>query len=553
MQAGTPLRVVLLLTLVASPALAQLAVPGQPASARHPKLLLSAPPVFVLPPPDVRRLMEEDEARQQWPFRYGAVIATALSSDEVGEWSALPGGELVWRLALSSPGALSLGVLFDRFELPAGGELYLYDPARANVLGAFSNAVRQENGMLAVQPLLGDELVLEYVQPAGVLARPVLRVGEVVHDYRGILDRLALDTPVGVDRAGCLVDINCPAGAEYQDIKRAVMFVLMGGGFCSASLLNNTAEDGTPYFLTANHCGDMTNVVAVFGYENAGCGPGGASQSQSISGATLLAASTRFDSQLYRLSSTPPAAFEPFFAGWERSTTPIGPGISISHPSGFPKKLARDDDAPMVSGTDFRAIWEMGRLEGGSSGSPLFSGAKRVLGPACCVSDFYCNSQWGIYGQFGGFWNQQDLEQWLDPLALDPQFFDGHDPFQGEATLSNGSGANPVLYSSLTAPTLGTTWVAAIDTSAVPGAGATWILGHASADSGLFLPQGELLVDLASPRYFLSIAASSAGLATHSNPLPNIPALVGLTVHTQALIFAPGPVLLTNGVTLLLR
>jgi len=546
-------RLFLALALLAAPTAAQLAAPGQPASARHPRLLAAAPPALVLPPPDVARLMAEDEARQQWPFRYGAVLPAAFSSDESGEWSELPGGELVWRLALTSPGALSLGVLFDRYELPPGGELYLYDPAQTLVLGAFTAAVRQENGMLAVQPLLGDQLVIEYVQPAGVLARPVLRVGEVVHDYRGILDRLVLDTPVGVDRAGCLVDINCPAGAEYQDIKRSVVMVLMGGGLCSAGLLNNTAEDGTPYFLTANHCGSMTNVVAVFGFENTGCAPGGASQSKSISGATRLATSTRYDSQLYRLSSTPPASFEPFFAGWERGTAPIGPAISISHPSGFPKKLARDDEGPVASGTDFRAIWELGRLEGGSSGSPLFSGAKRVLGPACCVSDFYCNSQWAIYGQFGGFWNQQDLEQWLDPLALDPQAFDGHDPFQGEAVAYNGSGLNPALYASGTTPTLGTTWIATLDVSAVPGAGTTWILGHAASDAGTFLPQGELLVDLASPRLFLSTAPSALGLSTHSNPIPDLPALVGLTAYTQALVFAPGPALLTNGIELLLR
>jgi hypothetical protein len=553
MRLLAPFHVVLAFPLLAPAHAAQLASPGQPASTRHPELLAATPPVYLLPPPDVARLMEEDEARQQWPFRYGAVIPTAFSSDEFGEWSALPDGELVWRLALRSPGALSLGLLLDRFELPPGGELYLYDPARTSVLGAFTAAARQENGMLAVQPLLGDQLVLEYVQPASVLQRPTLRVAEVVHDYRGILDRLLLETPVGIERGGCLVDINCPAGDEYQDIKRSVMMVLMGGGLCSAGLLNNTAEDGTPYFLTANHCGNMTNVVAVFGYENAGCGPGGASQAQTISGATLLAASTRYDSQLYRLSSTPPAAYEPFFAGWERGSAPIGPGLSISHPSGFPKKLARDDSAPVLSGTDFRVIWELGRLEGGSSGSPLFSGAKRVLGPACCVSDFYCNSQWAIYGRFGGFYGQMDLEQWLDPLTLDPQAFDGHDPFNGEATLYNGSGANPVLYASLTPPSLGTNWQATVDTNAIPGAGATWILGHAAPDAGVFLPQGELLVDLASPRYFLSIAPSVAGLASHSNPIPNQPALAGLTAHTQALVFAPGPVLLTNGITLLLR
>ena len=105
MHSGKPLRFALLFALLAAPAGAQLATPGQPASARHPKAFSAAPPAFVLPPPDVRRLMEEDDARQQWPFRYGAVIPTALSSDEAGEWSESPGGELVWRLALSSPGA----------------------------------------------------------------------------------------------------------------------------------------------------------------------------------------------------------------------------------------------------------------------------------------------------------------------------------------------------------------------------------------------------------------------------------------------------------------
>ena len=546
-------RLLLLSSLLAAPGLAQLATPGMPPSQRQPLLFVEEPPLVVLPAPDVGTLMAEDEARGQWPLRYGAVIATALDSAQTGEWLQLPGGELVWRVAIASPGALSLGILFDRFELPPGAELYLHDPARTRVLGAYGAANRQENGMLAVEPLLGERVVIEYVQPADVATLPALRIGEVVHDYLGILDRLVVEAPVGLSRAGCLVDINCPDGDGYQDIKRSVIMVLMGGGLCSAGLVNNTAEDGTPYFLTANHCGSMTNVVAVFGYENSGCGPGGASQSRTLSGATLLANSTRYDSQLYRLNSNPPASYAPFFAGWERGSTPASPAISISHPSGFPKKLARDDDGAVASGTDFRAIWELGKLEGGSSGSPLFSGNKRVIGPACCVSDFFCNSQWGIYGQFGGFYDSRNLGQWLDPQGLDPQAFDGHDPFQGEATAYNGSGANPQLYTSVTSPTLGTNWVARVNLQSVPFTNATWILGHAAADSGLFLPQGELLIDPASTRYFRSVAPVSGGLSTHSNPIPNQPGLVGLRAYTQALIFAPGPVALTNGLELLLR
>lgn len=546
-------RLVLLSTVLAAPRLAQVSVPGTPPSLRQPLLFVEEPPLVLLPAPDVAALRAEDEVRGQWPLRYGAVIATELDSARTGEWLQLAGGELVWRVALASPGALSLGVLFDRFELPPGGELYLHDAGRTRVLGAYTAENRQENGMLAIEPVLGERVVIEYVQPAGVASMPALRIGEVVHDYLGILDRLVVEAPMGLSRGGCLVDINCPEGDGYQDIKRAVIMVLMGGGLCSAGLVNNTAEDGTPYFLTANHCGNMTNVVAVFGYENTGCGPGGASQSRTLSGATLLADSTRYDSQLYRLNSAPPASYAPFFAGWERGSTPPAPAISISHPSGFPKKLARDDDGAVASGTDFRAIWELGRLEGGSSGSPLFSGAKRVIGPACCVSDFFCNSQWGIYGQFGGFYASRNLGQWLDPLGLDPQAFDGHDPYQGEATNYNGAGVNPSIYASVTPPTLGTSWVARVDVRTVPFVSATWILIHAAPRAGVFLPQGELLIDLASPRYFRSIAPVAGGYSTHTNAIPNQPGLFGLTAYSQALVFAPGPAALTNGLALLLR
>lgn len=537
--------------LLAVAASAQVAQPGRPASSRHAALALGDVPAYVLPAPDLERLMREDEERNHWPLRYGAAIPTGFATDDAGRWDVL-GGELVWRLRIVSPGARSLGLLFDRYELPASGRVFVYTPDRSMVLGAFTAATRQANGMLAVQPVLGDEVVIEYVQDAGDSGAPELRVGEVVHDYRGILDQLALDAPMALTGAGCLVDVNCPQGALFQDIKRSAMFMLFSGTYCSAGLLNNTADDETPYFLTANHCGNMTNVVAVFGYENAGCGSGGSSQSNTVAGATLLVASNQHDSQLYVLSNPVPHAYEPFYAGWERGSAPPGPAISISHPNGLPKKIARDDDAPVLSGTNFRATWEIGKLEPGSSGSPLFSGDKRVLGPACCVSDFTCN-QWAIYGRFGLFWTQKSLGQWLDPLALDPQAIDGWDPVNGQAIPYNGSGINPIVYTSVTPPTLGTTWVAQIDTTVLPFPSTTWIVGYLGPSSGAILPQGELLVSTAGGRLFLSVAGSSGGISQHSNPIPNLPILVGQNAYTQGVLLLGTPTLLTNGLELRLR
>ncbi|NOT32411.1 MAG: trypsin-like peptidase domain-containing protein [Planctomycetes bacterium] len=554
-----PVRLIALLAvtwlgaLLAGSAAAQLGQPGQPPSLRHAAPLPSDVPAYVLPAPDVERLKQEDSERGQWPMRYGATIPLALSSADSGVWQTLPSGELVWRLRIVSPGAHSLGLLFDRYELPASGKLFLYDRARTQVVGAFTRETRQPNGMLAVQPVIGDELWIEYEQAAGDPGRLELRVGEAVHDYLGILDELRVDSPMAMMGSGCLVDVNCPQANRYYDIKSSVIMVLMGGGLCSAGMLNNTANDGTPYFLTANHCGDMTNVVAVFDYEKSECETGTFSQSRTVSGATLLAASPQYDSQLYRLSAPPPQSHKPFYAGWDRHPVQPKRALSISHPSGAPRKFARDDQSPKAQTTRYQVMWELGKLEGGSSGSPLFNNAKRVIGPACCVTSFACASQTAWYGRFDLFWTTQNLAQWLDPLGADPLTLDGFEPFRGQAFPYNGRNLNPDIYFSTSPPSVGTTWTAWVDGSEFDLGMMTSIIGHTDRRPGVIVVAGELLVRLSSPRVFTSLAPAPTGPGRHSNPIPNIASLIGVTVYTQGLMIIDGDPTYTNAVELRLR
>lgn len=543
------LRGMLVLAL-AAPAAAQIAQPGLTPIARAG--LPSDAPTYFLDRPDVARMIQEDSERGDWPLRYGAVIGTALSSQDAGAWETGPSGELVWRLHLVSPGALSLGLLFDQFELPASGRVFLYDRKGETVLGAYTRATRQPNGMLAVQPVLGDELWIEYAQDAHEPA-PKLRIGEVVHDYRGILDELRVESPLALMGGGCLVDANCPEALANYEVKDSVIMVLMGGGLCSAGLLNNTANDGTPYFLTADHCGSMTNVVAIFDYEVSGCGTGSASQSRTISGATLLAQSSTFDSQLYRLSSAPPPSYQPFYAGWDRNPVQSIGAVSISHPSGLPRKYAREDQKPKTKNTRFEVSYDLGRIEGGSSGSPLFNAQRRVIGPACCVDNFSCGNQITWYGRFDRFYDVEGLAQWLDPLGIDPLTIDGHEPFRGQAVVYNGSNLNPLVYTSTSPPSLGSTWTARIDGSFIGMPMMTSIVFHTAPRAGVFIGAGELLVDYATPRLYTSYKASGGGLALHSNGIPNLPSLIGLTVYTQGILNVGGVRFFTNGMALHLK
>ncbi len=547
LRLSVPIGVSLLLVGTAA---AQLRAPGRPLSSTVE--LPADVPFVVLPTPDLARLRVEDEAAlaasaaggELAPYRYGAAIETALGLDTHGRWDEAQ-GKLVWRLELRSPGAYSIGVFFDAFEVPSGGELFLYDPARADVLGAYDERNNNAQGSLAIQPLRGDAVVLEYVQDARAAAVPRLHVGQVIHDYRDVFAHLGV---LQILAASCLTDVNCPQGANYQDVKRSVLELLVGGSNCSGALLNNRAEDGTPYVLTANHCGSMVNAVFVFNFELSGCGSGTSSQAQTLSCATLLASTATFDSQLYLLDQTPPQAYAPYYAGWYRGGPPLtGPAVGISHPSGLEKKITTDDQAPVKSTSYWLVEWEDGMLQGGSSGSPLFDGQKRVVGPACCVSNFTCGIQQAYYGRLSGFWNNEPIAQYLDPLGAGGTSLGGYDPFAPSATIYNGSGLNPTVFTSVTLPELGTTWTVQVDASAYPGATLTYLQGRTASTAGTLFPFGELLIDLASPFVFASTSLVSAGISTHSFALPSNPAFAGLVTYVQSGILGVIPAVATNG------
>lgn len=524
---------------------AQLREPGQPASFRT-ALALDVPQV-VYPVPGARSLRAPANPDDGGPFRYGVELPVALGLEDAGRFETVPGtGELVWRLELCSPGAYSLGVLFSRFDLPPGAQVFLYDPARTELLGAYGESAENPNGMLAVQPLRGDRVVLEYVEPPGTRARPELAIGTLVHDYLDLFAHMAVGSSTAL---ACLVDVNCPVAADHQDIKRAAIWMTRSGVGCSGSILNNTAEDGTPYMMTAEHCGDFTNGVFVFDYERSGCATGSSSQSKTLSGATRLAVSSFYDGQLYRLNQSIPANYEPFFAGWSLSTRAT-PTVGISHPGGAPKKIQIDRQVPFLIPTRWSVQYDVGAVQPGSSGSPLFDEDERIIGTLSTGAGG-CSDN-GNYGRFDLFYSFRTLGAWLDPLGWGLTGIDGLDGIEPYTQPYHGSGTNPEIYRSVNEPRLGTTWSAEIDTSSIPSATSTYLLGHARPAEGVFSSYGETLVDTTSTLYFQRTAPVVAGSSSHSFVLPSSVGLIGRVAYSQA--FTLGPVVrATNGLKVVLH
>ncbi|RKD91505.1 T9SS type A sorting domain-containing protein [Mangrovibacterium diazotrophicum] len=357
--------------------------------------------------------------------RYGVVEDVALDIRKAGSYSQT-GNMNIWRLQLSADEALSLAVILSTFDIPEGASLYVYTPDQQTVRGAYTWQNKKESGLFRVGDLMGDQLIVEYDEPVSASFEGGVVIGAVVKAYRSL-----------EANANERIQINCPEGEDWQEQKKAVCMITFSDGtysyYCSGALLNNAREDGTPYFLTANHCISSTTeastLVAYFNYENSTCESSDASLSQSVSGASLRASNQYSDFTLLELQEYPPKEYNPFFAGWDVSGSTSESGTCIHHPKGSTKCIALDYDE--VTGNSYTVRWDDGTIsqpnshwevdydagidEGGSSGAPLFNQDKLLVGQLHGGDD---NSS--LFGKLSLSWDyrsesDRQLKHWLDP------------------------------------------------------------------------------------------------------------------------------------------
>jgi hypothetical protein len=428
----------------------QLSIKGIPlALDNHKAILLSDPDVKTFPAPDLQLLMMEDQVIDtifEIPFRFGENIYTSLNPDNSGTWDYLEDGSRVWQLGIKSEGAVSINLAFDRYHLPEGARMYVYTPDGHNILGAFTSLNNQKDGYFATTLLPGDEVIVEYYEPARVDFRGEINLWQITHGYRGPGDFL---TKAFGGSGSCNVNVACTAGEGWDNQIRSVGMMITGGnGFCTGTLINNTRHNGTPYFLSANHCyKDPSTLVFWFNWQNETCAnPATIPPHDAMSGATEKSRNSTSDFWLLELNQPIPEDYNVYFAGWNRTleSTVEGTFITIHHPRGDIKKISWSTtgiqaasylSSPGTGTTHWRiGSWEGGSTtERGSSGSALFDSMGRIIGQlhggyAACGNQ---ESDW--FGRFGVSWtgNNTDatrLSNWLDPDNTGTEEISGYDP-----------------------------------------------------------------------------------------------------------------------------
>ncbi len=397
-----------------------------------------------------------------YQFAYGFNVNIDIKTSSVVD--SLDIG-LLYRLSIKSEKAYSINLIFKKFILPKGAELFIYSTDKEDIKGAFTSVNNKESNRLPTLPVKGEKIIVEYFEPHYTEFEGQLLIGKVNHDF---LDVLNTENKIEDDfgsSGGCQVDINCLEGDDWQTEKRAVCRIVKNGDtWCTGTLLNNSNLDGIPYFLGAFHCLDydrngsissdeessLSDWTFIFNYESPSCNGGDGSTSQSISSATLRAARYQSDFILLELSHKPLSTYNPYYAGWDRNNNQDAGGVCIHHPAGDVKKISTFNMAPVssycISGypqNNFYLIdkWIKttnghGVTERGSSGSPLFNNNHHVIGQlygGCPGHNSNCSNpsnDYSNYGKIFSSWNLGSnsgsrLEDWLDPINNNPMVFDG--------------------------------------------------------------------------------------------------------------------------------
>lgn len=401
----------------------------------------------VMPTFDLEKLQAEDKINdvgKNKPWRYGYEFLVDHNLENSGVWNELDNGDRIWRIRYSSAGAHTMNFLFSDFYMPKGAKVYLYANDKSDLLGAYDEAQNSERRVLGTWMVTGDDVVIEYYEPKAVKGQGKLEVFKVVHGYRSVGNYEKLPDWDLNNSGDCHYDVNCdmPEINNLKEVnKKAIgLIIVNGNSFCTGALINNTTNDGTPYFLTANHCAEGEDVSQwafrfnwirtnpICATNNTGA-PNSQNYYETVSGAELKAKREATDFCLIKITANMPSSWNLVYAGWTRSESQPDSTFGIHHPAGDIMKVSRDFDAPGIDNTGGTFMWEvnswdLGVTEGGSSGSPLFDNNGRIIGQLY-GGDSDCNGTSGnggfdVYGRFAQSWtgggtNGTRLRNWLDP------------------------------------------------------------------------------------------------------------------------------------------
>lgn len=380
----------------------------------------------------------DEPVRVTLDARTGAALDRRLARVEIGD-------EVVVTARVDVGEAYLTRLHLTDVALPKGTRLWVYGADGAAV-GPFGNEIVSPERELWCPSVEGDQVFLEIHAlrsaldagaPCAVTLAGAVEIFQL--DERGI----PLDPPTSADGPArrdnsCLTDYSCvTATSQTDNASRAIgrmLFVSGGGSYvCTGGLLNDQANSGTPYFLTAHHCletqSEVSSLEVWWDYRTSSCNGSRPSQVERSLGGTLLATSSTSDFTFIQLNSIPANRW---LMGWTTSDPGTSTLERVSNPGGGTQVYSQTRNNPSPNGTcsslplsgflyEFHVF---GGTAGGSSGAPVWINNTIVVGQLLgqCgnnPSDNCDGAQSVVDGRFSVTY--QSVRQWLtSPSAALP-------------------------------------------------------------------------------------------------------------------------------------
>lgn len=337
-------------------------------------------------------------------------------------------------LTIEYENAVNLSLILSNYHLTGNDKLYIIGESEYFVFEEKNNTPTFRIG---TPTLKGNRITLMLKSNN----KPQIIIDKIIFGFRSDnYTEVSNKKDLKLNTSGdCHYDINCPEGNNWQDEKKGIVRISLGGFVCSGSMINNTNQDGSAYLLTANHCfaafDDVSTWVFRFDYESSipSCANANPSNEPSqpfyqIFGAELKSRSAYTDFCLLELFERPNNTI--YYNGWEREQLPEGEVTTIHHPDGDVKKISGSTSTltnEIYDGVSSIKVnkWDYGATEGGSSGSPLFNDDKKIVGALygglSSCSGIIPNNNEDYYGSFYDAWEGENnsknrLKDWLDPM-----------------------------------------------------------------------------------------------------------------------------------------
>lgn len=339
-----------------------------------------------------------------------------------------------WVVEFRAIGSSSIDLIINNLSISEGSILYIYNKEKTSVLGPIDS--HNTRDILTTPTFDGETVYIQVIEGSKGLSH--FTISQVIYGSSDSGNSNAQILTIG--SIDCIPSATC--ATPWINEANAAGRISIGGFIGSGTLLNNEAEDGRPFFLTAFHVLDINNDDLLSTAEKNGtsscsiilderwttCAGSTLMTAITLTGASFRSAWVSTDFALIEAFDNPFIASVVRYAGWNRSGSTPSSGVFLHHPAGSHMRYSSTYAAAIrihpLHWNYFQVLdFDIGFTRKGSSGCAFFNGNHQVVGqlfgglPAVFCADPISDKRFGrFYDSWdGGGTSDTQLKHWLSP------------------------------------------------------------------------------------------------------------------------------------------